>query len=140
MEITSTTNELVKETAKLQQKKYRDIEDKFLLEGFKVIKGAYDLGIDITNVFVLKEHEGKYNFLKNKIILTNEAVLKKISTTDSAPEAIAVGVQKHFTASSLKEAKKVVLLENVKDLGNLGSILRSSAAFGFDGVVLFGRE
>ena len=37
-------------------------------------------------------------------------------------------------------AKKVVLLENVKDLGNLGTILRTSTAFGAEALVLYGRE
>ena len=34
--------------------------------------------------------------------------------------------------------KKVILLEGIKDAGNLGTILRSATAFGVDGVVLFG--
>ena len=38
----------------------------------------------------------------------------------------------------LKDTKKVVLLENIRDLGNLGTILRTSAAFGADAVVLYG--
>ena len=37
-EITSVNNELVKQVVKLQQKKYRDEEKKFLLEGFKPIE------------------------------------------------------------------------------------------------------
>ena len=40
-EITSVNNDLVKETVKLQQKKYRDKENKFLLEGFKCIEEAH---------------------------------------------------------------------------------------------------
>ena len=39
-----------------------------------------------------------------------------------------------------KQQKKIVLLENVKDLGNLGTILRTSVAFGADAVVLYGKE
>lgn len=139
-EITSVTNELVKDTAKLQQKKFRNSENKFLLEGYKVVKEAFDFGIEIENLFVLKEHENRYKFLKDKIILTNEAVLKKISTTETSPEVVAVGIQKHFDKSILKNTKKVVLLENIKDTGNLGTILRTSVAFGADAVILYGKE
>ena len=46
-EITSVNNDLVKETVKLQQKKYRDKENKFLLEGFKSIDEAYQAGLNI---------------------------------------------------------------------------------------------
>lgn len=139
-EITSVNNDLVKETVKFQQKKYRDKENKFLLEGFKSIEEAFDAGIEIEYAFVLKEKAEQYKFLGEKVILTTEPVLKKISTTDSAPDAVAVGIKKHYDNSILKSAKKVVLLENIKDLGNLGTILRTSTAFGADAVVLFGSE
>lgn len=137
-EITSINNALVKNTVKLQQKKYRDSENKFLLEGFKPISEAYSAGIEIDYVFVLKEKSTRYSFLGDKLIPTTEAVLKKISTTDSAPEAVGVGFQKHYFMKDLDNSKKVILLENIRDLGNLGTILRSAVAFGADGVILYG--
>lgn len=155
--ITSVNNELVKETAKLQQKKYRDKENKFLLEGFKAIEEAYNAGVEIEYVFTTNEK--RYNFLNtatinpkdftlnsnkadtySKIIVTNGAVLKKISTTDSAPDAVGVAKKKLYTVEDLKNVQKVVLLENIKDLGNLGTILRTAVAFGTDAVVLYGKE
>lgn len=138
-EITSVNNELVKQTVKLQQKKYRDEDQEFLLEGFKAIAEAYYCEVKIEKVFVLKEKAEKYDFIKNKIILTTEAVLKKISTTDTAPDAVAVAKQKTFTLNDIKSAKRVVLLENIKDLGNLGTILRTAKAFSQDAVILYGE-
>lgn len=135
--ITSTNNELVKETVKLQQKKYRDKENKFLLEGFKSIEEAFNAGVEIE--YVLTTDEKRYAFAPN-VIPASEAVLKKVSTTDSAPDAVGVAVKKVYTADDLKDAKKVVLLENIKDLGNLGTILRTAVAFGADAVVLYGKE
>ena len=139
-EITSVNNDLVKETVKLQQKKYRDKENKFLLEGFKSIDEAYQAGLNIDYAFVLSDKVTQYRFLSGKIFPTTEAVLKKISTTDSAPDAVAVAVKKIYNKDVLNNAKKVVLLENIKDLGNLGTILRTSTAFGADAVVLYGKE
>lgn len=138
LEITSVNNELVKETVKLQQKKYRDKKNKFLLEGFKCVDEAFKAGIDIEYAFV--SDEKRYSFLNDKIIITNEAVLKKVSTTDSAPDVVAVARKKEYSLQDLKNAKKVILLENIKDLGNLGTILRTSTAFGADAVVLYGSE
>lgn len=139
-EITSVNNDLVKQTVKLQQKKYRDKENKFLLEGMKCIEEAYQAGVDIEYVFVLKEKAELYKYLGEKIVITTEPVLKKISTTDSAPDAVGVAFKKIYSYVDLKNAKKVVLLENIKDLGNLGTILRTSTAFGADAVVLYGNE
>ena len=153
-EITSLNNDLVKQTLKLHQKKYRDEEKKFLLEGFKAIEEAFLAKIEFEYVFVEKNKAGKYGFIINpspalrapspargegKIIITNEAVLKKISTTDSPPEAVAVAKQKIYTLKDIKSTKKVVLLENIKDLGNLGTIIRTAKAFNQDAIILFGQ-
>lgn len=140
MEITSVNNELVKESAKLQQKKYRTQCGKFLLEGYKAIKEAFDFGIKIEKIFVNKNHLEEYKFAKDLVIETNEAVLNKISSTDTPPEAIAIGFQKVYDKNLLKNALKVVLLEDIKDLGNLGTIIRSSVAFGADAIVLYGES
>ena len=139
MEITSVNNDLVKETVKLLQKKYRNQSGKFLLEGYKAIKEAFDFGIKIETIFVEKSKTSEYSFAKDSVIETNSAVLKKLSTTDSAPEAVAVGVQKIYDKTILKKSKKVLLLEGIKDLGNLGTIIRTSVAFGVNAIVLYGE-
>ena len=140
MEITSINNEYVKDCVKLQQKKYRTQSCKFLLEGYKAIKEAYDYGIKIEKIFVDKNKTNEYSFAQDLIIKTNEAVLKKLGTTDSAPEAVAIGYQKDFDKNILKNSKKIILLEDIKDLGNLGTIIRSAVAFGADAIVLYGES
>lgn len=136
--ITSVSNNLVKETLKLQQKKYREFSGKFLLEGFKSVFEAFHCGVEIEYAFVREDKVSEYEFLKDKIILTSEIVLKKISTTDSAPDCVGVAKQKIFGISQIQNAQKVLLLQNIKDAGNLGTILRTAAAFGVDALVLFG--
>ena len=138
MEITSVSNELVKETAKLQQKKYRDESGEFLLEGNKAVEEWYNNGFGFKHVFVLKEKVSKYSFLGKDLILTTSAVLKKISSTVTEPEIVAVGEKIKFDEKILKSVKKVLLLEGIKDAGNLGTILRSATAFGINAVVLYG--
>lgn len=140
MEITSVNNDLVKETVKLQQKKYRNQSGKFLLEGYKAIKEAFDSGIKLEKIFVDKNKKSEYNFADEILIETVEPVLKKLSTTESAPESVAVGVQKKYDKNILKNSKKVLLLEDIKDVGNLGTIIRSAVAFGADAIVLFGES
>ena len=101
MEITSVNNELVKNTVKLQQKKYRNVEKKFLLEGYKAIREAFDADITLEHVFVSKNKIKEYEFCKDLLIEASEPVLKKISTTDSTPEAVAIGIQKIFDIKNL---------------------------------------
>ena len=133
MKITSVSNELVKEASKLQQRKYRDESGLFLLEGEKCISEAIQFGIEIEKLFVL---EGYDAFSQFNVIETTEAVLAKISTTVSAPKCIAVGRQ--VKPEWKKEFRRVILLEDIKDAGNLGTILRTSCAFNVDAVILYG--
>lgn len=138
MEITGINNPLVKDTVKLQQKKYRQISGKFLIEGYKCIYEGINSGINFEYIFVLSDKKDKYNFIKEKIITTTPAILKKISTTDTYPEAVGVAFQKKCNLTELKKSKKVILLENISDAGNLGTIIRSAAAFEIDSIILYG--
>lgn len=132
MKITSVNNELVKETAKLLQRKYR--KENFLLEGIKCIEEAIEYGLEIEHLFVL-EGSAEFSDFENRIE-TTEAILSKISSTDSAPKAVAVAKKPAKKWSD--NYKKVVLLEDIKDAGNLGTILRTACAFNIDAIVLYG--
>lgn len=132
MKITSVNNELVKETAKLLQKKYR--KDTFLLEGSKCIEEAIASGLEIVHLFA-DESSDEFKGYDN-LIETTEAVLSKISSTETPPKAVAVAKKIKREWSHLY--KKVILLEGIKDAGNLGTILRSACAFNIDAVVLYG--
>ncbi len=131
MKITSVNNELIKDTAKLLRGKYRTETGLFLLEGNKCIEEALDSGLEIEKIF---SSEGFENHPRR--IEVNEAVLSKISEAKTAPKAVAVAKQvKHQWSDDFK---KVVLLEGIKDAGNLGTILRTAAAFKIDAIVLYG--
>ena len=133
MKITSINNEIVKETYKLQQRKYRQETGLFLLEGDKCIEEAIEFGLEIKYIFVL---EGYEKFKYSNRIDTTEAVLSKISTTSSAPKAVGVG--KILSEKWNNNFKKIILLENIKDAGNLGTILRTACAFDIDAIILYG--
>ncbi len=139
MEITAINNDTVKFCVKLQKKRHRDETGLFLLEGYKSVSEAIQSGIKIDKVFVLKGSQ-KLDLQGVEVIETNTAVLKKISTTDSAPEIVAVAHQPDQNFEILKSAKKVVLLENISDVGNLGTVIRSAVAFNIDAVILYGQS
>lgn len=141
LEITSVSNNLVKETTKLQQKKFRKQSGLFLLEGYKPIFEAILSNVQIEKIFVTQHHFEKFSKLikdSGKMVLVNDAIIEKISTTDTPPEAVAVATQLEYSLSQLSSCKKIALLENIKDAGNLGTIIRSAVAFGIDGIVLCG--
>ena len=75
---------------------------------------------------------------KDKVVIVSQQVLEKISTTDSMPEAVAVAKQQKYNLESIKQAKRVALIENIKDAGNLGTLIRSACAFSYDAIILCG--
>ena len=135
MKITSVNNDLVKNTAKLLKSKYRDESGLFLIEGEKGVQEAITAGVKIKHIFALEETE---SYAQNEVIETTNAVLSKISDAKSAPKVIAVAYQIERNLNELDDAKRVVLLEGIKDAGNLGTILRTACAFGIEAVVLYG--
>lgn len=133
MKITSVNNEIIKESAKLQQRKYRDETGLFLLEGDKCVEEAINSGVQLDRIFVLSGYEKFNNY---NPIETTQAVLEKLSTTVSAPKVVAVG--KQVEPKWKTDFKKVLLLEDIKDAGNLGTIIRTACAFSVDAIILFG--
>jgi TrmH family RNA methyltransferase len=65
--------------------------------------------------------------------------LKKISTTDTPPEVVGVAFQPKNDMEKLKTSNKVVLLENISDAGNLGTIIRTASAFNIESIILYGK-
>jgi TrmH family RNA methyltransferase len=78
-----------------------------------------------------------YNSVFLIVVFIDKNIVKKIATTDTPPEAVAEARQKIWDKNLLTSAKKVVLLENIKDVGNLGTIVRTCVAFGVDAIILY---
>ncbi len=139
-EITSLNNELIKSVAKLSQKKYRDESGLFLLEGEKAVEEAILAGLKIKEIFVNKNAQNlikKYE--KRNIYLVNEKILEKISDTKSAPNVVATAFKFENDLSKIANKNSaILLLENIKDAGNLGTAIRTASAFNLDGIILFG--
>lgn len=126
--ITSLQNNKIKELNKLNEKKYRDESNLFLVEGDHLVNEAYK-----TNqlVEILATTDYKMN-LDVPITYVSLDVMKKISLLKSPTNVI--GVCKKFKV--IDYGKRLLLLDNLQDPGNLGTIIRSAASFNFDTIVL----
>lgn len=125
---TSKENPKIKEIKKLNDKKYRDELGKFIVEGEHLVQEAYNSKM-LLEVYILEGNDIDINVEKNYCTLN---VLKYISELESTPKII--GVCKKLEEKEI--GNKVLILDDIQDPGNLGTIIRSSVAFDVDTIVL----
>ena len=144
--IESVHNPLCKQTAKLLQKKYRDQEQAFLLEGEICLYEALACGFVPQRVFFRPDALSpealasldKLSREKDVLLLAaNQAVIRKIADTVSPPPIIAVFAKFSFSLDALflKEDCFILVLDGLQDPGNLGTILRIADWFGIEHIV-----
>lgn len=127
MLITSKDNSRVKEIRKLFNKKYSNEMGLFVIDGENLIDEAIKNNL-LVELYVLEGVNCKYDFEYNT--LTSE-VMKSITDMKSVPRYI--GVSKYSSKNIL--GYKIVLLDDIQDPGNAGTIIRNCVAFGIDTVV-----
>lgn len=126
MKITSLTNQKVKYYVRLKDKKFRDAENMFLVEGDHLVNEAINKGY-AREIISLNEFDSNL-----PVVLVTEEIMKKISSQKSISPICAV-CQKIPTN---KIGDIVIALDDIQDPGNLGTIIRSSVAFGIDTILL----
>lgn len=129
MLITSLDNEKVKKLIKLKEKKYRDLYNQFIVEGEHLVVEAYRSGL-LEEIFI---EQDEVTLLNVDITYVTKEILAKVSTLETPTHIIGL-CKKREENDNL--GNRLLLLDRVQDPGNLGTIIRSSKAFGIDTVVL----
>lgn len=127
-EITSINNELIKELSKLKQKKYRDLRKEFLVEGYHLVEEAKDH----LKMVLICDKKDEVKGVTN--ILVTKEIIKKLSLTE-APQSI-IGLCDYFGEAKIEGAKRIIVLDDLQDPGNVGTIIRSSLGFKIDLVIM----
>jgi TrmH family RNA methyltransferase len=114
----------------LQQKKYRKLHNLFIAEGKKVIQELIDANFSLEHLFVTKKNlfESRYD---SELISDSE--LKKISALTTANDCLAVFQIKEV--SSNVNSGLELALDNIKDPGNMGTIIRLCDWYGISKIV-----
>jgi len=148
--ITSTNNDRVKQVvAYVQKSKARKDGDVFVIEGMKMLREAPVLQVRevyVTGRFLDKATEEDKEILwRYGAEEVSDDVMKKMADTQTPQGVLAVVSQYHYTEEEVLEgynkddegAKPLILiLENIQDPGNLGTMLRSGEGAGVTGVIL----
>lgn len=125
--IESLNNEKIKYYTKLNDKKYRKSEKLFIAAGEHLVTEALKKNI-VKEILLLNGEENVYG----DVTYVTSDILKKVSDLTNYPIVLAIC----YIKDDLKIEGNVVALDNIKDPGNLGTIIRSAVAFNYDTILL----
>lgn len=146
--ITSTANSTVKYVKSLKQRKFREANRAFFVEGLRFSMEALQSGWEIQWVLMTEDfynEHGREPLLQAhaaKCIQVTEKILKELSETEH-PQGILTVVsmqQPQALTQMLMQAqaqpRRLLLLDCLQDPGNMGTIIRTADAFAFDGILV----
>lgn len=136
--ISSTKNEKIKELAKLRTAKGRKKAGVYLLEGEHLVEEAIKEKAPIELIVVSSNRMEDYQYLLKQtavhVLVVSEEVFQKLSMTETTQGILAaVNIENQAEPPC---SGRIIVLDAVQDPGNLGTIVRTADAAGFDAVVL----
>jgi TrmH family RNA methyltransferase len=149
LHITSLANPLVKEIRGLALAKNRKASRLFIAEGLKLVADAIDAGWGIrtlvhaarvANESLVERLSATARVRGADIVSVSEAVLEKITRRENPQAVLGVFEQRLVRTAEVKPGPTdvYVVLESIRDPGNLGTIIRTVDAVGATGVILVG--
>lgn len=149
--ITSLQNPRIKQLARLRDRRGRNRQRQFLIDGVREIQRAIDGGIDITELFVAESRASRsleqtvLNAKARNVPTTQVTleVLEKLSFGDRVEGAVAVARTPNFSLDDIRQRLPpdpvVAVLESVEKPGNVGAVVRSADAAGVAAVITTGK-
>lgn len=134
MIITSKNNPLVKETAALKEKKGRKQLGAFLVEGRKMAEECLSGGMTVEKIFVIDGVSLPFPVDEDKLVIVSQDVMRHLSD-EKTPQGVLCRVK--TPVHSLCAPKgNCLFLDGVADPGNMGAIIRTANAAGYDELYL----
>jgi len=126
--IESINNEKIKYYTKLNDKKYRKEYSLFVAAGEHLVDEAFKKGF-VKEILLLK---GEENIYGDKVTYVTGDILKKVSNLSTNPKVLAIC----YIPENNDIKGNAIILDDIKDPGNLGTIIRSAVAFNYETVIL----
>lgn len=142
--ITSKDNELVKKIKKLKEKKYRDLENSYIIEGIKLLKEAIQEKAKIKQIVLCDDCEKQenipkefmYEIAKYDCIYVTKKIFKYLSEVQT-PQGILAVIEKNNKDKEIDFSQDIIVaLDDVQDPGNLGTILRTVDSIGITQILV----
>ena len=139
--IESKDNNLFKHIKKLKERRVRDKEGLYILEGLRLIEEAIKAKVEIENIIISKDYEDKFedfliksNTLNIKTNILSNNLFTQIASTENPQGIIAIAKKKDNEKTLSGDF--YLICDKVQDPGNLGTIIRTAHAAGVNGIIL----
>lgn len=140
--ISSASNKQIKQVIQLGQKaKLRHELKQFIVEGIKMYNEIPEDKIITTFIKESYYNENKDNFIGKKLHnfeIVSDKIFDGMSQTKTPQGILAIVKQPEYDFEEIisRESSKLLFLEDVRDPGNIGTMIRTAEGAGFDGIVL----
>ena len=126
------SNNQIKHIKSLHQRKYRKQQGLFIVEGDKLVEELIDSDFEIKEIYATKE----WNAISDFVEVSNKD-LERITAFKTPNKVLAVVRLKSFSVNDLDlNGKLSLVLDNINDPGNLGTIIRTGLWFGIENFIL----
>ncbi len=142
--ITSKENEFVKHVKKLKDKKYRDINKEYVIEGIKLVAEAIQEKAPIKQIILCDDCEKNatipkdlmYEIAKQECVYVTEKIFKYLSEVQT-PQGILAIIEKNGQDIEIDYTQDIIVaLDDLQDPGNLGTILRTVDSIGLTQILV----
>lgn len=133
--IESKDNKKYKLLKKLSKKKYRDENNIFIAEGEKFFNESNNFNKIIISSKVYEYYKGKYDLSKyNKLVILKDTLFDEISTQENSQGVIFIYSKDVSSIDSING--DIVILDDIQDPGNIGTIIRTMVALNYENLIL----
>ena len=142
--ISSKDNEIVKNVRKLKEKKYRDLENAYIVEGIKMVREAIEEKAVIRQIIICDDCEKSdsipkelmYEIAKYDCLYVTSKIFKYISEVQT-PQGVLAVVEKNNRDEDINYNEDIIVaLDDIQDPGNLGTILRTVDSVGLTQILV----
>ena len=142
--ISSKDNEFIKHIKKLKDKKYRDMNKEFVIEGIKLIREAIEEKAGIKQIIICDNcldsdiipKELMYEIAKYECVYVTESIFKVISDVNT-PQGILAIIGRNAGEAQIDYTQDIIVaLDDIQDPGNLGTILRTVDSIGLNQILV----
>lgn len=143
--ISSKENEIIKNIKKLKEKKYRDLNNEYIIEGIKIIQEAIQENAKIKQIIICDDceknsnisQEMMYEIAKYECIYVTNKIFTSLTDVKN-PQGIMAIIEKNRSKEEEIDYNQdiIVALDDIQDPGNLGTILRTVDSIGINQILV----